>query len=470
MLKRISIWVLALVLVAPIGCVTTPAMKGEAGATGMGGRGEDHRALGPGGEHHVDAAWTEEEARSTDELAAAFHLARGHSDAAAELHAAPRAASVAEGAYLLQIYVFNIGQADSMLAVGPAGKTLLIDLGKPGGGEKPPGFDSSRAHVLDRLEDITGNTHVDYFIASHYHGDHLGSAAGPSRDWGHGIIGLLSDFSVDFSVGEFIHIGGDGAEYMKSEDRRSAYKAIQERMPLWKQYDRVENDGPPQFGTDQIDLGSNVTIDVLAFAGRVPNGSSAFEKAENEGIDYSDTPGNENDLSIALEISAGEFELFTAGDLNGTDDPESHPFYVRRPWGEIYTNVEHHLANYWETSGRESDVEIYRADHHGSGYSNTRKLLDALDPEFILYSTGAQYGHPTPAALQRGAETARQFATTAVTDEGVFEDSRGELVGEIAILVALDGKSYTINGEQHEAFSDAAEEADADEGEEDRVH
>ncbi|MCH9029539.1 MAG: hypothetical protein IH819_07990, partial [Bacteroidetes bacterium] len=101
--------------------------------------------------------------------------------------------------------------------------------------------------------------------------------------------------------------------------------------------------------------------------------------------------------------------------MNGTDDVAQHPLYVLRHFGEIYTNIEHHIVDYWESIGRESDVEVYRANHHGSGYSSTAKLVDALDPEFILYSTGKQYDHPSNTVVRRVADTARQFATTAVT-------------------------------------------------------
>lgn len=33
--------------------------------------------------------------------------------------------------------------------------------------------------------------------------------------------------------------------------------------------------------------------------------------------------------------------MFTAGDLNGTDDVIRHPYYVVRDFGETYTNIEH---------------------------------------------------------------------------------------------------------------------------------
>ena len=126
------------------------------------------------------------------------------------------------------------------------------------------------------------------------------------------------------------------------------------------------------------------------------------------------------------------------------------------------------MVSYWKEIGRENDVEIYRANHHGSGYSTTARLLDALDPEFILYSTGADHGHPSNTIVRRGATTARQFATTWVKDITTFQSSRGERIGEIEIIVASGGSSYTINGELNSAFSDSEENNGEDEGAEDR--
>ena len=441
---------LALLMGGFLGCASTPP------------GGDDERA------EDADYSWTEEDQQALAELAAAAPPAPRAERAAPP----PAAAEMADAAAdLLSIYVFSIGQADSMLVVGPPPqrKTLLIDLGEPIGNSLPSSLTSSSRHVLDRIEDITGREDVDYFVLSHYHSDHAGRGKRREQGWGTGIIGVLSDFSVPFSVGEFIHVGDDGAEFMKAEDSRGVYKTIKGRMPIWQQHGRVQDSRPPSFGPGQIDLGPGVAVEILSFAGRVPAAPSSFERAAGAGADYSAAPGDENDLSIALEISAGEFELFTGGDLNGTDDPVRRPLYVRRSFG-TYTNVEHRMVDHWESTGSAGagDVEVYRANHHGSGYSTTAKLLDALDPEFILYSAGAEYDHPNNTVVRRGALTARQLATTAAKDPTAFANARGEVVGEIRIVVDADGKGYTINGERHRAFSDAEEASGDDEGEEDR--
>jgi len=61
------------------------------------------------------------------------------------------------------------------------------------------------------LAAITGRNRVDYFLLTHFHSDHGGRGFRREQGWGTGIIKLLSDFSVDFAVGAFIHVGEDGA-------------------------------------------------------------------------------------------------------------------------------------------------------------------------------------------------------------------------------------------------------------------
>jgi len=398
----------------------------------------------------VDHDWSEADEQAVEELESAWASTAYPEDIAY--------ADSQERGSLLQVYVFDIGQADAMLVIGPGTepKTLLMDLGHPSGGVRPRRAQNAD-YVYRRIVALTGKTYVDYFVLSHYHADHAGRGESKQQGWGTGIIKLLSDRSFEFSVREFIHIGNRGARYMKPSTKRGVYNTIMKRMPLWKRHGRVGKSVSPSFGTGQIDLGPGITVEILSFAGVVPSGQSAFDSAIAAGIDYSSTPGNENDLSIALEISAGEFEMFTAGDLNGTDDPQRRPLYVSRRWGEIYTNIEHHMVDYWKSVNRESDVEIYRANHHRSGYSSTAKLLEALDPEFVLYSTGAQYDHPSDSTVIRSGKTARQLATTAVKNPSLFRNNQGEVVGEIEIRVARDGRTYTINGERRSAWDDDSE-------------
>ena len=60
------------------------------------------------------------------------------------------------------------------------------------------------------------------------------------------------------------------------------------------------------------------------------------------------------------------------------------------------------------------DLEILVAGHHGSGYSTSEELLEALRPETACVSVGSNsYGHPSEETLER---LARQGCTVFRTD------------------------------------------------------
>jgi len=67
----------------------------------------------------------------------------------------------------LQVHVLDVGpiEGDSILLISPTGKSVLIDAGDAGKGKV----------VLDALKRYKVE-HLDYFIATHPHPDHLGGA------------------------------------------------------------------------------------------------------------------------------------------------------------------------------------------------------------------------------------------------------------------------------------------------------
>lgn len=75
------------------------------------------------------------------------------------------------------------------------------------------------------------------------------------------------------------------------------------------------------------------------------------------------------------------------------------------------------------------NADVYFASHHGSNGSNSKTLLDAVSPDYVVISCGAgnSYGHPGQNTLNRIANTG---ATLFRTDE----------MG--TILVRTDGKVY----------------------------
>lgn len=356
----------------------------------------------------------------------------------------------------LEIYVFSIGQADSMLVRGPDAN-LLIDIGEVTWNSR-----SNFSKVRDRVAEITGTNHIDYLMVSHFHGDHAGN---PDRYTSNnvfyarsGLFGLLGDPDNPTTVGTLIDRGEYAQEYRS--ERHLIHRGIIAEEQGWIGSNTVtERVAPPPFGKELIQLGGDIEIDILAVGGRVFDGdpgamaSAAIAHPE----DYETLPVSQNDFSIALEISVGDFEFFTGGDLTGRskNDQGQCPFEDMCVTinNEIYTNVEAHMVAHWIAEDRESRVEIYRANHHGSANSSTPALLDALDPAIVVYSTGGLHKHPAKLVATRLAHV-EQLITTKESSHleawpngfpAAYGHGWSNPVGEIHISVDQNGRFFSID-------------------------
>ena len=113
--------------------------------------------------------------------------------------------------------------------------------------------------------------------------------------------------------------------------------------------------------------------------------------------------GNENESGIAVYASVSDFDTVITGDLGSA--------------------AERALVK----SGRLGKAELLVAGHHGSRYSNSFELVDAVDPEIVAVSVGYNsYGHPTEDAIFRlTVHGARLYRTDVNGDITVRIDSDG---------------------------------------------
>ncbi len=98
--------------------------------------------------------------------------------------------------------------------------------------------------------------------------------------------------------------------------------------------------------------------------------------------------GDENEMSLVSLMSCGEYDILVTGDIGSSTER----ILVR----------EKSLP----------DIEVLVAGHHGSNKSTSMVLLDAVTPETVVISVGANsYGHPAEDVLNRisiiGAEVYR---------------------------------------------------------------
>lgn len=283
---------------------------GTAGGGGGGGGGGTGGSGGSGGSGGVDAAIDAAGAGGRD----------GSPPVASD------APSAARG---MRIYWIDVEGGAATLIVSPTNETLLVDAGWSGA------RDTGRiVNVLDRE---VGKMQLDYFVATHYHVDHVGGIGNLAR-----AVPIMNFVDHGNSVE-----GGDGGYAGAIGPMR--------RM-------RVQ---PGQ----KIMLGA-VEITVVTAAGAVvdPLPSAAPNPLCQGAQNKNDSP-DEDPQSVGILARLGSFEFLDLGDLT---------------WG-----VESRLACPMNRLGQ---VDLFQSSQHGSAESNPPQLVHALAPLAIVVNCGASKG------------------------------------------------------------------------------
>lgn len=148
-------------------------------------------------------------------------------------------------------------------------------------------------------------------------------------------------------------------------------------------------------------------------------GEATFTIVCPDAYDYDEA----NDNSIGIRLSYGDTSFLICGDAG--------------------SNVEKIMLS----SGLRLDSDVYLASHHGSEYSSSYEFLQAVRPQIVVISVGADnsYGHPTKRVLD---DIAAVGADVYRTDE----------LGTIRII--SDGSTLTVDKDQTVYESDNLSEAE----------
>lgn len=287
-----------------------------------------------------------------------------------------------------EIVLIDVKHGDAQLIISPTGETLLIDAGE----------EAAAPIVAEKIRAALGKLEVDYFLASHYHVDHIG-----------GFVPLLRDHGLVIRQA-ILDRGGGRTAYDSSVYRRY--------------YDYIET---PSRGIkhvrlaagNKIDLGASTQVEIVSV------GDS--EAHTNCGISVNG--GNDNDYSIALWVTFGKFDFWTSGDLSGEDSSET-------------TDAESACA---KLVSRPAD--LYKADHHAISWNNNANLLKALQPPVALISLD-NVGKTD--ALPRMLKYARLYATNKII--ALDTDRKTPIIvndSDDLIVLSRDGNSFTIEGDQY---------------------
>ena len=345
----------------------------------------------------------------------AFCLALALTFALCAAMGSPLRAGAADGR--LDIYWVDTEGGAATLIVTPAGESVLIDSGNPGGRDP--------ARIAKVAKDVAKLERIDHLVTTHFHIDHFGGAAQLSA--------LLPIGSV-YDNGEFK--GGfqrPDAAYLNFKAERRVVLNPGDVVPLKRAGAPGTNAGPA-VGPDSPPVRLTCVATRQTFidppAGAEPNPLCAGAKKKRE--DYTD-----NANSIVQVLSFGDFRFFDGGDLT---------------W-----NVETKLVCPVNLVGR---VDVYQVNHHGLDVSNNPVLVKSLAPRVVVVNSGpTKGGQPETAATVRAAESVQAVyqlhrnLTPGETEKDIHapdeyiannEPTEQCKANYVKLSVAPDAKSYTV--------------------------
>ena len=300
----------------------------------------------------------------------------------------------------LDIYWIDVEGGAATLIVTPAGQSILMDAGW----NREDARDAGRIEAA--LRDA-GVERIDFFIASHFHGDHVGG---------------LAALAERAPIGQFIDHGD------------SVDQASERGKATWDAYLRVVGDN-----RRSVRPGDKLPLRGLEFSFVTAHGDTLERPLLPLGPNPhcggswpSPVESGENSVSIGYLLSLGAFQFLDLGDAT--------------------VGLQLKLACPVNKLG---NVDIYQAPHHGNGVAP--QLTWALEPAVAVINNGPRKGGGAE-GFQVVADTPRlediwqghrpldtdpayrtsDELTANLTDE---EDCRGYW---IKATIDPDGRSYSI--------------------------
>jgi competence protein ComEC len=252
----------------------------------------------------------------------------------------------------LDIYFIDVEGGQSTLIVTPAGESLLIDTGFPGGGTfaslpGEPGKARDANRILAAIKDA-GLKRLDYLLITHFHADHDG-----------GVVELAQQIPI----GTFIDHGSVLPEAENVEGTLDAFK----------RYEAVRAKGrhlEPAPG-DRLPL-KDVEVVVVSAAGRtLARALSGAGKPNSACVGPAPAAQerNENPRSTGIRLQFGRFRFLDVGDLSGP------PLYALACPNDLV-----------------GPIDLYLVAHHGGPDAAIPAVFAAFRPRVAVVNNGATKG------------------------------------------------------------------------------
>ena len=270
------------------------------------------------------------------------------------------------GANSLEVYFFDVGQADAILLLTDE-KAMLVDTGNAGDADLSDKVKDkiNLTHELKRL----GVDYIDILVATHPHEDHMGS---------------MYKIVKAFDIGD-IYVTAYEEKFTKNYYDRF-WEAVQEKdvhviSPTTLSEDEIKakiEEYNADIDNDSEKLTYNAN-DYIRLGDSFKFGDATVTMVAPASSEYSDV----NDYSISLMVEFEGVKLLLTGDSGKEAEEETLEFAKK--------------------TGFDLDVDILKVSHHGSRTANTEAFIEAVAPEYavVMVEEGNSYGLPDEDVFER---------------------------------------------------------------------
>ena len=336
----------------------------------------------------------------------------------------------------LDIHQISTGRGNAALLIFPDGTSLLVDAGDgnpapPAGA--PPVPDASRtpgewiARYARRMLAHDLDAAIDYGLATHFHNDHIAGFADVAE-----FIPIRT--MLDRGWPDYDSCRPTAATNHRAFlDRQRAAQGMKvERLQPGRRDQIVMQRQPDRYSSFAV---RNVAANGVVWTGV----DSAVEEQfpDRSGVPREDWP-TENQCSLAIRVSYGQFDFYTGGDMPG----EPAPGYP--DWQDIETPVARAVG----------PVDAAVLNHHGLGDGTTEFFVETLQARvWIVPSRAANHperwvlGRLTSERLYPGPRDVFAITVVEATKQVLGPQRLAQLAsaqGHIIVRVGEDGGSYRV--------------------------
>ena len=337
----------------------------------------------------------------------------------------------------LDIHQISTGRGNATFMILPDGTTMMVDMGDLGDTshfrqEVMPAVPSSEKspaqwvakYVRHFSKPLSNDGKIDYMLITHYDSDHIGAPGTKGVSELDSLLHIekIVDRGYDYPTPEL-------ALAMNRWTLPGYLRTMESRASRGLGYEKFVVGSDTQFALLH-ELRKDFKIRNIYANGHLWTGDGLRDIVIGEGDEYAENlkAMNENRLSCTINISYGDFDYHSGGDIQGSSANST------RPW----RNVEKFVGEFI------GETDVVLANHHAYSDAMYDPFLKAVTPQVCILPVWDYY-HPQPSTLYNMLRGGIDDDHPAVRDSVNYVFSAG-IVGSNLERLAADGQLIMPDG------------------------